>query len=144
MGAPIKGYNAYIEVQALDGTWFEVAKTQKVPGFKGSNEVQDVTTTRSANRHRERAVTLRDTAPMSISGVYDPTSPTHQVGAPNSMSKLLATGETRNFRSNIGGVFSIVIPCAVTQWEIGDAEAANIINVMFELTPMSAPTSGMD
>lgn len=144
MGAPIKGYNAYVEVQALDGSWLEVAKTQKVPGFKGTNEMSDVTTTRSQNRHRERAVTLRDTGAMSFSGIYDPTSPTHQVGAANSMSKLLATGETRNFRTNIGGVLSIVIPCVVTQWEIGEAQASNIVEVMCELTPVSGPTSGMD
>lgn len=142
MGAPVKGYNAYIEVQALDGSWIEVAKTQKVPGFKGTRETADVTTTR--DNHRQRATTIRDTGPMAFNAIYDPTSPTHQVGAPNSMSKLLATGETRNFRTNIGGVISIVIPCAVTQWEIGEAQAANIVEVACELTPMSGPTSGID
>lgn len=145
MGAPIKGYNTVLEVQKGDGTWLEVAKTRNVPFFKGSNDVEDITTTRSPKRHKQRTVTLRDTAPSQFACIYDPTDPTHQPGSADSMSKLLATGEERNFRATLSnGTSTVVTKCVVTQWAIGDAQASNIIEATCELTPVEAPSSGMD
>lgn len=146
----IVGYGGQAKVGQGDGspeTFTAIPEINKIGGLvKLMSDVIEVTHLRSLNRHKEKRVTMRDSAPITLEGNYLPDHGAHKVAggdgfdADHSLLSLSISGASNNFELSVikadGTELSLTLVGSVTGYEAGEVAVGGKIPFSCTITPL--------
>lgn len=135
----IEGFDTTIEVKDTSGTYHEIAKCRETDIFSGSRATVDTTHMRTRAGHRTKKMTLLDTDPISGTLIFNPEDPTQAQDSPIGLHYLLKNKVEADFRLTLSSGWYIEYHAGVTRFKIEKANADNIIEASYEITPLEAP-----